>query len=55
VVPERIAPIVDIHDGVAALDERQDQKQPDWTYGETWSGQAPADRIDQGVTGSDDT
>jgi NADH-quinone oxidoreductase subunit F len=55
VVPERIAPIVDIHDGVAALDERQDQKQPDWIYGETWSGQSPADRIDQGVTGSEDS
>ena len=44
--PVLVAPIVDIVDGDAVLDERHAQKQPDWTYGDTWSGQSPADRID---------
>jgi NADH-quinone oxidoreductase subunit F len=39
-----VAPIVDIDDGVAALDESQWTKQPDWTHDESDSGQAPADR-----------
>ena len=47
VEPELIAPIVDIVDGVAVLDDRQPRKQPDWTYGETWSGKSPADVIDE--------
>ncbi len=44
---ELIAPIVDIQDGRAVLDERHAGKQPDWTYDEVYSGRAPADRIDQ--------
>jgi NADH:ubiquinone oxidoreductase subunit F (NADH-binding) len=39
-----IAPIVDLVDGVAVLDESQWTKQPDWTHDETDSGQAPAER-----------
>jgi NADH:ubiquinone oxidoreductase subunit F (NADH-binding) len=39
-----VAPIVDIVDGQAILDEEQWRKQPDWTYGDTDSGQAPAER-----------
>ncbi|MBW3547125.1 MAG: hypothetical protein KY452_03180, partial [Actinobacteria bacterium] len=44
---ELIAPILDIRDGRALLDERHLGKQPDWTYDEVYSGQAPADRVDQ--------
>jgi hypothetical protein len=39
-----VAPIVDIVDDEAVLDERQWSKQPDWTYDATDSGQAPAER-----------
>ena len=39
-----IAPIVDIVDDQAVLDERQWSKQPDWTYDEIDSGQAPAEK-----------
>ena len=42
---ELIAPIVDIEDGQAVLDERHLDKQPDWTYEPVFSGQSPADRI----------
>jgi NADH-quinone oxidoreductase subunit F len=49
VEPELIAPIVDIRDGEAILDERHRDKQPDWTYDAVFSGQSPADRIDQPV------
>jgi NADH:ubiquinone oxidoreductase subunit F (NADH-binding) len=44
--PELVAPIVDVEDGVATLDERQGKKQPDWTYDEVYSGKWPADRLD---------
>jgi NADH:ubiquinone oxidoreductase subunit F (NADH-binding) len=47
VAPEFIAPIVDIVEGRAVLDDRQGDKQPDWTHGDTWSGQWPADARDQ--------
>ena len=43
--PELIAPIVDFDGDRAVLDERQRDKQPDWTYGDVDSGQAPADRL----------
>jgi hypothetical protein len=39
-----IAPIVDLQDGEAVLDEGQWTKQPDWTHDERDSGQAPAER-----------
>jgi len=45
--PMLIAPIVDIRGGRARLDERHPAKQPDWTFDETYSGQSPADRLDQ--------
>ena len=41
-----VAPIVDIVDGVAVLDRRQAEKQPDWTYDPVDSGRSPADRLD---------
>ena len=44
--PELIAPIVDIVDGRAVLDEHQRDKQPDWTYDAEYSGKTPADRLD---------
>ena len=39
-----IAPIVDLVDGEAVLDETQWTKQPDWTHDEVDSGKAPAER-----------
>jgi NADH:ubiquinone oxidoreductase subunit F (NADH-binding) len=42
-----IAPFVDIDGGRAIVDERQPAKQPDWSFDDTWSGQSPANRIDQ--------
>ncbi|CAN5629916.1 hypothetical protein BH20ACT2_BH20ACT2_00470 [soil metagenome] len=44
--PALIAPIVDIVDDRAALDERHLTKQPDWTFDDEDSGQSPADRLD---------
>ena len=41
-----IVPMVELRDGVATLDEEFARKQPDWTYGEHWSGKSPADRLD---------
>ena len=45
--PELIAPILDIVDDRAVLDETQAAKQPDWTYDDADSGQWPAQRIDR--------
>ncbi len=45
--PYLVAPVVDIVDGRAVLDERHARKQPDWTYHEHDSGQSPADRLDE--------
>ncbi|HZI38886.1 MAG TPA: NADH-ubiquinone oxidoreductase-F iron-sulfur binding region domain-containing protein, partial [Acidimicrobiia bacterium] len=42
-----VAPLVDIEDGQAIVDERHRSKQPDWTFDDTYSGQSPADRLDQ--------
>jgi NADH:ubiquinone oxidoreductase subunit F (NADH-binding) len=44
--PEMIVPILDIADDHAVLDERYAQKQPDWTFDDTYSGQSPADRTE---------
>ena len=41
-----IVAIADIVDGRVVIDERELRKQPDWTYDDTDSGKAPADRID---------
>ena len=43
-----IAPIVDIVDGRAVLDEHDVEKQPDWTFDAVDSGEAPADRYGEG-------
>jgi len=45
--PELIAPIVDLEDELAVLDEGQADKQPDWTHDAVYSGQSPADRVEQ--------
>jgi hypothetical protein len=39
-----VAPIVDLVDGVATLEESHLAKQPDWSYDAVWSGQSPADQ-----------
>jgi hypothetical protein len=39
--------MVDLKDGKAIIDERHRGKQPDWTFDDTYSGQSPADRLDQ--------
>ncbi len=48
---ETITAIVDIDGDLAVLDERHLSKQPDWTFDAVYSGQAPADRIDQRTPG----
>jgi len=50
VEPELIAAVVDIEDGRAVLDERQRQKQPDWSYDAVYSGKWPATRFTQRST-----
>ncbi len=45
--PELIAPIVDLRDELAVLDDSQLDKQPDWTHDEVYSGQSPADKVEQ--------
>ena len=42
--PVLIAELVDIKGDEAVFDERHRQKQPDWTYGDEYSGQPPAER-----------
>ena len=49
VEPVTIGPIVDVARGSAVLDDRQRDKQPDWSFDSEDSGKAPADVIDQGV------
>ncbi|MGH9279765.1 MAG: NADH-ubiquinone oxidoreductase-F iron-sulfur binding region domain-containing protein, partial [Acidimicrobiales bacterium] len=45
VEPALVAELVDVSAGRATVDEHFRDKQPDWTYDETYSGQAPADRF----------
>jgi NADH:ubiquinone oxidoreductase subunit F (NADH-binding) len=45
--PVLVASLVDIDDGRAVDDEGHRRKQPDWTFDDTYSGQSPADRLDQ--------
>jgi len=45
--PVLVASLLDIDGGRAVLDEGHRRKQPDWTFDETYSGQSPADRLDQ--------
>ncbi len=44
--PELIVPILDLEADAALLDEHHADKQPDWTYDATYSGQSPADKVD---------
>ena len=44
VEPMLVSELVTIDDDTAILDERHRTKQPDWSYGDSYSGQAPADR-----------
>lgn len=41
-----IVPMVELRNGVATLDPDFAHKQPDWTFGDHWSGKSPADRLD---------
>jgi hypothetical protein len=41
-----IAPIDELAEGVARIDARQAQKNPDWSYGGVESGRWPANAID---------
>jgi NADH-quinone oxidoreductase subunit F len=50
VEPELIAPIVDIEDDRAVLDERQSEKQPDWSFDDVDSGKWPATRLERRTT-----
>jgi len=43
--PALVTELLDIQGGKAVLDERFRDKNPDWTYDEADSGQAPADRF----------
>ena len=43
--PYLVAELVDIDDGVAVVDERFAEKQPDWSFDETSTGKNPADRL----------
>jgi NADH:ubiquinone oxidoreductase subunit F (NADH-binding) len=45
VEPVLIAELVDISDGVAVVDERHLEKQPDWTFDPVDSGKVPAERF----------
>jgi NADH-quinone oxidoreductase subunit F len=45
VEPMLVSELVAIDDDTAVLDERHRTKQPDWSYGDSYSGQAPADRF----------
>ncbi|MDQ6928611.1 MAG: hypothetical protein M3159_08105 [Actinomycetota bacterium] len=43
--PALIAELLDIEDGAAVIDAHHADKQPDWSFDETYSGKAPADRL----------
>jgi NADH:ubiquinone oxidoreductase subunit F (NADH-binding) len=46
VEPALVAELLDIVDGVAHEDEHHRTKQPDWSHDAIYSGQSPADRLD---------
>ena len=52
VEPVLVAPIEDIVDGVAVVETWHADKQPDWTYDATESGQVPAERY-EGASAAD--
>ena len=43
VEPALVTELVDLENGKVTLDEAFREKQPDWTYGDEYSGKAPAD------------
>jgi NADH:ubiquinone oxidoreductase subunit F (NADH-binding) len=43
--PALVAEVLALDDGEVRVDVRRRDKQPDWTYGPTWSGARPADRL----------
>jgi NADH-quinone oxidoreductase subunit F len=45
--PAVVAELFDIRDGAAVVDERHLDKQPDWSFGRTSSGTAPAEQKDR--------
>ena len=48
VAPALVAELISIDDeGDVVVDERHRDKQPDWSYDESDSGQSPADRFDE--------
>ncbi len=47
VEPALVAELLTIDDGTPIVDERFRDKQPDWTYGDGYTGQSPADRLDE--------
>ena len=49
-----IAEILDLQGEAVVIDERQLQKQPDWTYDDVDSGKTPSDRIDERADGAND-
>jgi hypothetical protein len=44
--PATVLPIHELDDGDVVLDVEQLDKQPDWTHDWPWSGQSPADALD---------
>ena len=45
VAPMVVAELIDVRDGEAIVDIRHEDKQPDWTFDDEDSGEAPADRL----------
>jgi NADH-quinone oxidoreductase subunit F len=45
VEPTLVAELLDLHDGIASIDEHHRDKQPDWTFDAIPSGKTPAARL----------
>jgi NADH-quinone oxidoreductase subunit F len=43
--PLIVAELLEVADGDATIDVHHEEKQPDWSYDETYSGMSPADRL----------
>ncbi len=43
--PLLVAELIAIDGDSTQIDERHATKQPDWTYGATWSGETPVERF----------
>ena len=46
VEPHLVTEMLDLDGYEAVVDLRHASKQPDWTHGDHWSGQIPAERLD---------